>query len=33
MTSRDTAERMMGMSDPRDVRAAFHSLRQVITVA
>jgi len=26
-------ERMMGMSDPRDVRAAFHSLRRIIRVA
>jgi hypothetical protein len=27
------AERMMGMGDPRDVQAAFHSLRQFISVA
>ena len=26
-------ERMMGMGDPRDVQAAFHSLRQFIRVA
>jgi hypothetical protein len=26
-------ERMMGMGDPRDVQAASHSLRQLITVA
>jgi hypothetical protein len=26
-------ERMMGMGDPRDVQAAFHSLRQLIRVA
>ena len=26
-------ERMMGMGDPRDVQAAFHSLRQFINVA
>jgi hypothetical protein len=27
------AERMMGMGDPRDVRAAYHSLRQLIGAA
>jgi hypothetical protein len=27
------AERMMGMGDPRDVRAAYHSLRQFINFA
>jgi hypothetical protein len=27
------AERMMGMGDPRDVQAAFHSLRRFIRVA
>jgi hypothetical protein len=26
-------ERMMGMGDPRDVQAAYHSLRQLIRVA
>ena len=26
-------ERMMGMGDPRDVQAAFHSLRRLIRVA
>jgi hypothetical protein len=26
-------ERMMGMGDPRDVRAAYHSLRQLIGAA
>jgi hypothetical protein len=29
----EASERMMGMCDPRDVRAAFHSLRQIIRVA
>ena len=28
-----STERMIGMSDPRDVQAAFHSLRQLIQVA
>ena len=27
------AERKMGMGDPRDVQAAYHSLRQLVEVA